>query len=63
MDWVYWTNWITNFFYLFWMTALTGFFVMLLWVLAGKLFERLGYFTVTASLLKTVTLAWLLFFG
>lgn len=63
MDWAYWTNWIANFFYLFWMTALIGFLVMLLWVLAGKLFERLGYFTVTVSLLKTVTLAWLLFFG
>ena len=63
MDWAYWTNWIINFFYLFWMTSLIGFLVMLLWVLAGKLFERLGYFTVTVSLLKTVTLAWLLFFG
>ncbi len=63
MDWVYYTNWITNFFYLFWITALVFSILALFLVLAGKVFERLGYFTVTGSLLKGITLAWLLYFG
>lgn len=63
MDWVFWTNWTTNFFYLFWIISLSCTQVTLLWVLAGKLFERLGYFTATGFLLKGMILFWLLSFG
>ena len=63
MDWVFWTNWTTNFFYLFWIISLSCTLVTLLWVLAGKLFERLGYFTMTGFLLKGMMLFWLLFSG
>ncbi len=59
MDWVFWTNWTTNFFYLFWIISLSCTLVTLLWALAGKVFERLGYFTMTAFLLKAAILTWI----